>query len=92
MARDVSHWPDVDTGRSLDALVGLYNKPDLPEDTRLFWRITQHAGSEILPGVSSYMLVATHVFLETIHYAAWILIIPLIDTKAIPWKFYNRYH
>jgi hypothetical protein len=65
----------------------LYNKPDLPEDTRLFWRITQHAGSEILPGVSSYLLVATHVFLETIHYAAWILIIPLIDKKAIPWKF-----
>ena len=65
----------------------LYNKPDLPEDTRLFWRIAQHAGSEILPGVSSYLLVATHVFLETIHYAAWILIIPLIDKKAVPWNF-----
>ena len=65
----------------------LYNKPDLPEDTRLFWRITQHAGSEILPGISSYLLVATHVFLETIHYAAWILIIPFIDRRAIPWRF-----
>lgn len=65
----------------------LYNKPDLPEDTRLFWRITQHAGSEIIPGVSSYLLVATHVFLETIHYAAWILIVPLIDRRAIPWRF-----
>jgi hypothetical protein len=65
----------------------LYNKPDLPQDTRLFWRIAQHAGSEILPGVSSYLLVATHVFLETVHYAAWILIIPLIDRKAVPWRF-----
>ena len=65
----------------------LYNKPNLPEDTRLFWRITQHAGSEILPGVSSYLLVSTHVFLETIHYAAWILVIPLIDRRAIPWRF-----
>jgi hypothetical protein len=67
--------------------LALYNKPDLPEDTRLFWRIAQHAGSELLPGVSSYLLVATHVFLETIHYAAWILIIPLIDKRAIPWNF-----
>ena len=65
----------------------LYNKPNLPEDTRLFWRVTQHAGSEILPGVSSYLLVATHVFLETIHYAAWILIIPLVDRRAVPWRF-----
>lgn len=65
----------------------LYNKSDLPEDTRLFWRITQHAGSEILPGVSSYLLVATHVFLETTHYAAWIVIIPFIDRRAVPWRF-----
>jgi hypothetical protein len=64
----------------------LYNKQDLPQDTRLFWRITQHAGSEILPGISSYLLVATHVFLETIHYVVWILIIPLVDRRAIPWQ------
>ena len=66
--------------------LALYNKPDLPEDTRLFWRIAQHAGSEIFPGISSYLLVATHVFLETIHYAVWILIIPLVDRRAIPWR------
>ena len=65
------------------ALVG---RPNLPEDTNLFWRITQHAGSEILPGVSSHLLVATHVFLETIHYTVWILLIPLVDFRAIPWK------
>ncbi len=60
--------------------------PDLPEDTNLFWRITTHAGSGILAGVSSHFLVATHVFLETIHYFVWILIIPLVDRRAIPWN------
>jgi hypothetical protein len=59
---------------------------DLPSDTNLFWRITQHAGSGVLPGISSHFLVATHVFLETIHYSVWIVLIPLIDTRAIPWK------
>lgn len=62
------------------------NSPELSNETNLFWRITQHAGSEILPSVSSHFLVATHVFLETIHYTVWILLIPLIDRRAIPWQ------
>lgn len=62
------------------------NTPNLPDDTNLFWRITQHAGSEILPGISSHVLVATHVFLESIHYFVWILLIPLIDRRAVPWR------
>lgn len=61
-------------------------RPDLSEETNLFWRITQHAGSQILPGVSSHFLVAAHVFLESIHYSVWILLMPLIDWKAIPWR------
>lgn len=61
-------------------------RPDLPEETNLFWRIAQHAGSEILPGISSHLLVATHVFLESIHYFVWILLIPLVDRRAIPWR------
>jgi len=64
----------------------LARTPDLPSDTNLFWRITQHAGSEILPGVSSRLLVTTHVFLESIHYFVWILLIPLVDRRAIPWR------
>lgn len=60
--------------------------PDLSEETNLFWRITQHAGSQILPGISSHFLVAAHVFLETIHYAVWIVLIPLADKRAVPWK------
>ena len=61
-------------------------RPNLSEETNLFWRITQHAGSQILPGISSHFLVATHVFLESIHYAVWILLIPLVDWRAVPWK------
>jgi MFS family permease len=64
----------------------LSGRPNLSEETNLFWRITQHAGSEILPGISSHLLVATHVFLESIHYFVWILLIPLVDWRAVPWR------
>ncbi len=64
----------------------LANAPDLPNETNLFWRITEHAGSGILPSISSHFLVAAHVFLETIHYAVWILLIPLVDRRAVPWR------
>jgi hypothetical protein len=62
------------------------NAPDLSNETGLFRRIVQHAGGEILPDISSHFLVAAHVFLETVHYAVWILLIPLADLRAIPWK------
>ena len=63
-----------------------FSGANLPDETRLFWRIAQHAGSEILPGISSHVLVATHVFLESIHYFVWLLLIPLVDRRAIPWR------
>jgi hypothetical protein len=62
------------------------NAPDLASDTTLFRRIAQHAGSGILANVSSHFLVAAHVFLETVHYAVWILLIPLADRRARPWR------
>jgi hypothetical protein len=64
----------------------LSGQPNLSQETDLFWRINQHAGSEILPGISGHVLVATHVFLESIHYFVWLLIIPLVDKRAIPWR------
>jgi hypothetical protein len=67
--------------------IALSSQPDLPANTGLFSRITQHAGSSALTGVSSHLLVATHVFLESIHYAVWIILIPLVDRRAVPWKF-----
>jgi len=74
------------TRAALRAARELTAQPNLSEETRLFWRIAQHAGSEILPGLSSRLLVATHVFLESIHYFVWILLIPLVDRRAIPWR------
>ena len=61
-------------------------QPRLSEETNLFWRIVQHSGGDMLLGVSSHLLVATHVFLESIHYFVWLLIIPLVDRRALPWR------
>jgi hypothetical protein len=67
------------------------NKPALADNNGLAWRITQHAGAEILPSVSSHLLVSLHVFLEMLHYGVWLIALPLIaarskiwDVKAIP--------
>ncbi|MBC7797278.1 MAG: hypothetical protein H7Z37_10435 [Pyrinomonadaceae bacterium] len=67
----------------------LGNSPNIATGDFLSWRITQHAGGEILPFVSNKLLVATHVFLETIHYTIWILLMPLIDKKAVPFRLKN---
>ena len=58
----------------------------LSDDNGLFWRITQHAGAELLPNVSSHMLVSTHVFLEMLHYGVWIVALPLIGATSAIWK------
>jgi hypothetical protein len=56
----------------------LSQRTALPDDNGLFWRITQHAGAELLPGLSPHMLVSVHVFLEILHYGVWLLALPLI--------------
>jgi hypothetical protein len=54
----------------------------LADDNGLFWRITQHSGAEVLPQVSSHMLVSVHLFLEMLHYGVWIIALPLIGRIA----------
>jgi hypothetical protein len=54
----------------------------LAADNGLFWRITQHSGAELLPSVSSHMLVSLHVFLEMLHYGVWLLALPLLGPLA----------
>jgi hypothetical protein len=54
----------------------------LPDDNGLFWRITQQAGAQLLPNVSSRLLVGTHVFLEMLHYGVWLVALPLIAPLA----------
>ena len=58
----------------------------LADDNGLFWRITQHAGADLLPNVSSHMLVSLHVFLEMLHYGVWIVALPLIGATGSIWK------
>jgi hypothetical protein len=58
----------------------------LPDDNGLFWRITQHSGAQLLPQVSSHLLVAVHLFLEMLHYGVWIVALPLIGPTARFWN------
>jgi hypothetical protein len=73
----------------------LADLPPLANDNGLAWRITQHAGAELLPNVSTHLLVSLHVFLEILHYGVWLVALPLIgpgggdrgrfwDFKTIP--------
>ena len=64
----------------------LSRTPSLTDDNGLFWRITQHAGAELLPNVSSHMLVSLHVFLEMLHYGVWIFALPLIGARGAIWS------
>src|SRR5690349_7451666 len=57
----------------------------LADDNGLFWRITQHSGAQLLPQVSSHMLVSVHLFLEMLHYGVWIFALPLLGSGF--WKF-----
>jgi hypothetical protein len=64
----------------------LASAPPLPGEDGLTLRITRHAGAEVLAGVSSHLLVATHTFLEMLHYGVWLVAIPLVSFKSAPWK------
>jgi len=64
----------------------LARTPSLADDNGLAWRITQHAGEQLLPGVSTHMLVSMHVFLEMLHYGVWILALPLIGATGAVWS------
>jgi hypothetical protein len=60
----------------------------LTENIGLFWRITQHSGAELLPNVSSHLLVSVHLFLEILHYGAWLVALTLITKPgktSKPW-------
>jgi len=62
----------------------LSRTPALADDNGLFWRITQHAGAQLLPNVPSHVLVAVHVFLEMLHYGVWLVALPLIAPLTKP--------
>jgi hypothetical protein len=61
--------------------------PSLADDGEIAFRIVQHAGAGLLTGVSTHLLVSTHVFLETLHYGVWLVGVPLAaGTGLLPWR------
>lgn len=64
----------------------LADAPSFAGDDALTLHITRHAGAGLLTGVSSQLLVSTHVFLETLHYGVWLLAIPLVSLRVAPWR------
>jgi hypothetical protein len=64
----------------------LAQSPPLAGEDPVTLRVTNHAGANILTGVSSRMLVTTHVFLETLHYGVWLVALPLLGARAAPWR------
>jgi hypothetical protein len=67
----------------------LASAPNLPGDDVLTSQITNHAGGWMLQSVSTHLLVSTHVFLEMLHYGVWIVAIPLVSVRMVPWKLDN---
>ncbi len=66
---------------------GLAAAPPLAEDGEVALRVVQHAGAGLLTGVSTHLLVSTHVFLETLHYGVWLVGVPLVaGTGLLPWR------
>lgn len=64
----------------------LHDAPGLPGDDPISIAIQQHAGDWLLTGVSNHFLVAAHTFLESVHYAVWLILIPLIGYRSKPWQ------
>jgi len=58
--------------------------PPLVGQDMLALRITHHAGAGLLTDVSPWALVATHTFLEMLHYGVWIVAVPLVGLRAWP--------
>ena len=61
--------------------------PPLADDGEVALRVVNHAGAGLLTGVSTHLLVSTHVFLETLHYGVWLVGMPLVaGTGLLPWR------
>jgi hypothetical protein len=58
----------------------------LVDTDAMTFRITRHAGAEILPRLSSHLLVSTHTFLEMLHYSVWLVAVPLVGLPTAAWR------
>ncbi len=64
----------------------LHAAPDLRGTDPLTAAITHHAGGGWIEGVSTHFLVAAHTFLEMVHYGVWVVLIPLVGMRSLPWE------
>lgn len=71
------------------SIVGLYltlgNSTESPGLDPVSLGIASQAGADHVDVVSPRFLIASHAFLETLHYAAWVVLIPLLGLKSAPW-------
>lgn len=71
----------------------LRDSPDLPGSDgvsdQLKQAIVDHSCAWFLEGVSTHFLVAAHTFLEMVHYGVWIVLIPLVGMRTLPWKLHT---
>lgn len=56
-----------------------------PEDVMLD-RVAGLAGAWLLPSASPQRLVALYVFLQLLHYGAWLVALPLLRLREAPWR------
>lgn len=63
--------------------------PNLAGDDLLTERIAEHSGAPLLAGISTHLLVATHTFLEAMHYGVWLLAIPWLGSRTNLWNVAN---
>ncbi len=48
--------------------------------------VIRHAGVDILGLASARSVVATHAFLELVHYGVWIVVLPAVGLETAPWR------
>jgi hypothetical protein len=66
-------------------VIRLHNAPYLDSDDALSLAIIRHSGDWVFPEIPNHLLVALHTFLEMVHYAIWVIAIPLIGYRSMPW-------
>lgn len=50
-------------------------------------QIRQHSGAHVLPMLNSEKLIATHAFLELLHYGVWLVAVPFVNGRVFSGRF-----
>lgn len=63
-----------------------YQAPAMAGDDPITMALMAHAGDWFLTDIPPRLLVATHAYFEMIHYGIWIVLIPLLGLRSVPWS------